>query len=192
MKHVFEGQVARVLIAPDADSIESQPLEEVEVTLEGFEGDRHSGLTYRTGGRTLYYPRGTVIRNSRQVSIVSVEELAEIAAGMNVPQVEPGWIGANLLLQSIPALTLLPPASRLFFARDAVLVVEGENLPCTTSGAAIQARYPDVPDLAQGFPKAGLHKRGVVAWVERPGVIRVGDTVRVEVPEQVLYPGTSG
>jgi hypothetical protein len=75
----------------------------------------------------------------------------------------------------------------LLFPQDAVLVVEGENLPCTTAGQAIQDQYPGVSGLTSGFPKAGMHKRGLVAWVERPGSIQEGDPVQVKIPEQVMY-----
>ncbi|MBN2305868.1 MAG: MOSC domain-containing protein [Anaerolineae bacterium] len=177
------------MIAPHKGSIRSERRDAVQVTLAGFDGDRHAGLTTLAGGRMTHYPRGVEVRNSRQVSILSVEELAEVAAAMNIPVVEPEWLGANLLLEGIPALTLLPPMTRLFFDQDATLVLMGENLPCTTAGDEIQVAYPDVPGLASRFPQAGLHKRGVVAWVERAGVIASGDGVRVEMPDQPPYPG---
>ncbi len=187
MKRTVTGTVAAVLVAPHSDDIVSVRQESVAVTLEGFAGDRHAGLTYRSGGRTPYYPRGTVIRNSRQVSLVSREELAEVARALGVPEVTAEALGANVLLAGIPALSLLPPATRLYFSGAAVLVVEGENLPCTTAGEAVQRCYPDVARLAVRFPEAALHKRGIVAWVERAGRITAGDTVRAEIPPQVLY-----
>lgn len=68
-----------------------------------------------------------------------------------------------------------------------LLVVEGENLPCTTAGAEVQKLYPDVARITSRFPDAAMHKRGIVAWVERAGTISAGDGVRVEVPEQIIY-----
>ncbi len=187
MKQTLLGQVARVMVAPDPDSLRSRALPQVRVTFAGFEGDRHAGLTMRSGGRTPHYPRGMEIRNTRQISLVSVEELDGIAAALNIPELLPEWLGANLLLRGIPRLSFLPPGTRLFFPQDAVLVVEGENHPCTTAGQSIQAAYPAIPKLASAFPKAGLHRRGLVGWVERPGVIAAGDSVRVHVPPQRLY-----
>ncbi|MCZ7542157.1 MAG: hypothetical protein M5R40_00830 [Anaerolineae bacterium] len=49
-------------------------------------------------------------------------------------------------------------------------------------GGVSGAPWPGEP-----VPQLAVHKRGVVGWVERPGVIRPGDRVRVEVPEQALY-----
>lgn len=187
MTQTVTGTVEAVLITPPGSAIVAQQLDSVEVTLEGFTGDRHSGWTYRAGGRTPHYPRGTEIRNSRQVSLVSVEELREVATALGVPQVTPEALGANLLLAGIPSLSHLPPSTRLYFPSDAVLVVEGENLPCTTAGEAVQQSYPDVARIAVRFPEAALHRRGIVAWVERAGRIAAGDTVRAEIPPQVIY-----
>ena len=183
----FEALIERVMLSAVPDRLESDRWEQVRVTLEGFEGDKHAGLTRRSDARTPYFKRGTIIRNSRQVTLVSLEELAEIAAAMNLPLIEPEWLGANLLLSGLPNLTFLPPSTRLFFPQEAVLVVEGENEPCRGPGNVIQNRYPDVPKLANKFPKAAVHKRGLLAWVERAGMIKTGDRVTIEVPTQVIY-----
>jgi MOSC domain-containing protein YiiM len=187
MTRTITGTVEAVLIAPDRDSLLAVRQPEVRVTFEGFEGDRHAGLTQPSGSRTSYYPRGVEIRNSRQVSILSEEELAEVAGALGIPQLKPEWLGANLLLSGIPSLTLLPPGTRVQFPQDAALVVTGENSPCTNTGQAIQDQNPTVRGLTTRFPQVAVHKRGIVAWVERPGKITHGDSVRVEVPDQIVY-----
>lgn len=187
MKRSITGTVEAVLFVPHGSEITAVRRASIEVTLEGVVGDRHAGLTLESGSRYPHYPRGTVIRNTRQVSLVSVEELAEVAAALGVPEVTAESLGANLLLGDIPALTRLPPGTRLYFPGDVTLVVEGENHPCTVAGSAVQRDYPDVERLTTRFPDAALGKRGVVAWVERTGRITAGDNVRVDVPQQVLY-----
>jgi len=92
----------------------------------------------------------------------------------------------NLLIDGIPNLTRLPPRARLFFASGAALLVTGENKPCTVAGKAIEQQVGQ-PGLADKFPKAALHRRGLTAAVERPGMIRVGDEVTAEVYEQIPY-----
>jgi hypothetical protein len=159
---------------------------QVMVNFAGCAGDRHAGITRKADSRTPHYPRGTEIRNDRQISIVSVEELDQIAAAMDLPEIKPEWLGANLLLQGIPDMTRLPPMTRLFFSTGAVLVVQAENLPCQNPGKVIQDFYHR-PDLQGLFPKAGLHLRGLVACVEKPGIIHENDPVDVEVPQQTLY-----
>jgi len=107
------GSVAAVLKAEGRDFV-SKPASELELTYEGIPGDFHLGLTRKSGGREPWYKRGTEMRNERQVSILSVEELAEISQAMSV-NVEPGWIGANLVLQGIDHLSYLPPRTLLMF-----------------------------------------------------------------------------
>jgi MOSC domain len=196
MAQMLEGRVVEVLIgrappqnalepklaSPDADYLVTTPVPKVRVILEGFEGDRHAGFTRQADNRTPFYPRGTVIGNSRQVSIVSVEELAEMAAALGVPRIEAAWLGANLVIEGVPRLSKLPAMLRLFFSEEATLQVTAENHPCVFPGKAIQRRYPEITGLAITFPKRALGLRGLVAWVERPGMISTGDTVRIEDP----------
>jgi len=178
----LSAQVVGVYVGLDPHSLVTTRTDEARVTWEGFAEDRHAGLTRLSDSRTPHYPRGTEIRNTRQVSLVSAEELAEIAAAMGLEAVPPEWLGANLLLTGIPRLTRLPAGVRLFFSGGAVLVSEGENLPCIAPGEVIQARYPSTPGLAPLFVKAAWGRRGIVAWVEKPGLIRVGDDVRLLQP----------
>jgi hypothetical protein len=170
----------------EGKAVGSTPHDALILTYSGIAGDRHEGLLRKAGPREPWYPRGTPMRNERQVSIVSVEELAEIAATLNIPHLDPTWIGANLLLSGIPNLTQLPPRTLLIFPSGATLRVDGDNDPCRKSGAAIAANVADRPDLQFAFVRAAKDKRGLVAWVEREGVIRAGDEVRVRTWRQVI------
>jgi hypothetical protein len=159
----------------------SAAVPELSLTFEGIPGDVHAGLTRRSGGREPWYPRGTVIRNERQVSILSVEELAEIGRGLALEPFRPEWIGANLVLDGVPALTQLPPRTQLMFPSGATIRIDGDNNPCRHAGRAIVRHVPDRPDLEFGFVKAAKGRRGLVGWVEREGVIRPGDPVSIRV-----------
>ena len=180
------GNTQGVYLGLDQASFVTTPQPQVTVTFAGFEGDRHAGMTRKADSRTPQYPRGAEIRNDRQVSIVSVEELLQIAEAMDLPEIRPEWLGANLLLLGIPGMTRLPPMTRLCFGAGAVLVVQAENMPCQNPGKIIQDTYSR-PGLQELFPKAGMHLRGLVACVERPGIILQDDPVNVEVPQQTLY-----
>lgn len=171
-------EVVGIGIADTPGRFETRALTQVVLTYAGLEGDRHAGLTMRSGARQKHVPRGTELRNSWQLSLVSVEELAEIARGLDVPSVRASTLGANLLLRGAPELTRLAPGSRLIFPSGAMLVVDGENEPCTKSGRAL-AESLNVPSVASRFVKIAWGKRGLVAWVERPGLLRVGDVVRL-------------
>lgn len=185
MGKMLTGKVEALLISPPDSYLPARTVDEVEVTWEGFVGDKHSGLTMRANSYQKRYPKGAEIRNVRQISIVSDEELAQIAASLGVPEVQAGWVGANLLVSGIPDLTQLPSGSRLYFEGGVGLVVEGENLPCATAGGSVQEQYPEREGIGRLFPKQAIGKRGLVSWVEKPGAIRVGESVQVRRAEDV-------
>ena len=111
------GVVQQLLRSPDRDSgLVKQTVGDFALTFSGIEGDCHSGLNRRSDSRMLkQYKRGTMVRNTRQVSILSVEELSDVATAMGIPEIKPEWVGANVVTSGIPDLTLLPPSSRLQF-----------------------------------------------------------------------------
>jgi MOSC domain-containing protein YiiM len=165
MKHALSARVIAVGVADAADSFVTRALNEAELTLEGLPGDRHFGLTMKAGVRQKHHPPGTVIRNARQLSIVSVEELREIGAEID-------WrkMGANLVLEGVEKLTQLRASSRLLFPSGAAVAIDSENKPCTKAGREV--------GMAD-FVKAAMGRRGLVGWVERTGVVRVGDEVAI-------------
>src|SRR5947209_15390160 len=115
MKTKLTGVVAGLYLGLHRNIIESSRVSGVQATFEGFEGDLHAGLTRLSDVRVPHYPRGSVIRNTRQFSMLSIEELAEIAQAMQIPEVLPEWVGVNLAMKGIANLTMLPPATRIFF-----------------------------------------------------------------------------
>lgn len=181
------GRVAWLgVVADRAASLRSQPVPEVALSFEGIDGESHSGLLRLSCARvTAQYPKGTPIRNSRQISIVSAEELAAIAAAMDLPALRPEWLGANLVVEGLPDLTLLPPSARLVFAGGAALVVDMENAPCQFPAREIEREHAG---RGAAFRRAAENRRGVTAWVEREGMVALGDTLRLHVPPQRPYP----
>ena len=167
--------------------LEKLPQDSIEVTLTGIVSDSHSGFTKPADSRNHEYPRGSEMRNDRQWSAVSPEELSIIAQLMGVPKIDPGWIGANLSLSGIPNLTNLPKGTKLIFPKDAVLLVEAENLPCVGPGKVIASKYPELGIKPSAFPKAAIGKRGLVGVVERQGTIMLKDVVLVKVYEPIIY-----
>jgi len=166
----------------------SEPMPILALTFAGVDGDRHAGLTRASGSREPWYPRGLTMRNERQLSIVSQEEMAEVAAGLGIPALPAEWIGANLLLSGIPNLTQLPPRSILMFPSGAAVRIDGDNGPCRLSGRSIAAQTGD-PKHEFAFVKAAENRRGLVGWVEREGTIAPGDAVKVRVWDQHAFPG---
>jgi len=169
-----------------ADSIQTTALDHAELVLGGLEGEAHGGLTRSSCNRVknLFDP-GTEIFNSRQLSVLSTEELDEIAATMTVPGLNPSWLGANLVLEGIPHLSLLPPSTRLQFESGATIVVSALNAPCRYPAEVIAATYPEQAKL---FIKAAFNKRGFTSFVERGGAVEIGMKASVFIPDQPPHP----
>lgn len=185
----IKGEVSMLLAALGGDFL-TESVTSLEMGYGGIGGDFHAGLTRKSGSREPWYPRGTEMRNERQLSIVAPDELAVAAAGMGIDRIEPGWIGANLVIDGIPLLSMLPPRTQLFFEGGVTLRIDGDNGPCRYAGAAIAKNFPDMDEttVALSFVKAAKRRRGVVAWVEKPGVIRQGEKVTAHIWEQWIYP----
>ena len=162
--------------------IHSVPLTEMALSFAGLEGEVHGGLTRASCSRvTAQYPKGTRIRNVRQLTIVSAEEMAEVAQVMGLATFEYPWVGASVVLEGIPDLTHLPPSSRLQGPDGVTLVVDMLNQPCQQVAATIAKAGQGA---AKGFRSAAKGRRGVTAWVEREGLVRLGDDMRLHVPDQ--------
>src|SRR5262249_28124756 len=118
------------LAAGVGDAIETRTVERLSLSLEGIAGDRHAGFVRPAHVRVPWHKRGTPIHNERQLSLVSAEELANIADALGLPAIEPEWLGANVLVTGIPRFSSIPRGTRLFFASGAVLAVTDQNIPC--------------------------------------------------------------
>jgi len=165
----------------------SEPLSAMELDFPGPPGEAHGGLTRPSCSRVLnLYPRDTVIRNTRQLSVLSVEEMAEIAAAMGLETLDPALIGASMVLAGIPDLSHLPPASRLLAESGACITVDLENAPCMLPARPIETRHPGV---GQRFKAAAKDRRGVTVWVEAAGRVVLGDRLRLFVPAQRPWAG---
>jgi len=169
------ARVRGLMVMQEGNSPVSTPQPSLEIIPEGIRGDSHAGLTRLS--------KGELIPNTRQVSIVSAEELAQVAQRLGLPEIEAQWIGANILVEGLPELSALPPGARLNFPGGAVMIVDQANTPCSSAGRSIQTHFPDRQDLPAAFPKAAVGKRGLLAWVQQSGMISLGDAVHVELPD---------
>jgi hypothetical protein len=182
------ARVAALYAAP-SDHFETRAVDELRLGFDGIAGDFHAGLTRRSGGREPWYPRGTEMRNERQLSVVAADELAIVAGRMGVAEIKPEWIGANLLIEGLPHLSMLPSGTLLFFKGGVTIKVDAQNGPCRIAGRSV-AENAGMADHEAGallFPKAAKRLRGLVAWVEKTGRITAGEEISVRVPEQWIY-----
>jgi len=166
-------------------SIRSVPAEALDLDFSGVPADRHAGLTRPSCSRvTSQHPRGTEIRNARQISMVSAEEMAEIAARMELDRLAPEWLGATVIVEGLPDFSHVPPSSRLQGPDGVTVVVDMENRPCSLPAREIEA---DHPGLGKRFKSAAQGRRGVTVWVERPGRLALGDVLRLHIPHQPVW-----
>jgi MOSC domain-containing protein YiiM len=173
--------------AGDSEDLSKEDRASVTVELDGFPGDRHRGFERVAWGAGDKDPEGTVRRNERQWSGVSVEELAIIERKMDLKEpLTAAALGANICVEGIPSFSQLPKSTRLLFPSGAALAVEECNPPCSDMGAQITAKYTARSgERAAGhlFASRAFGLRGVVGVVDVPGVIRAGDKVVVQMDE---------
>jgi hypothetical protein len=186
-KMPFKGKVEQLLQRPSRETgFEKAATGSLVLTLHGPADDCHTGETRLADSRTLpLYQRDTVIRNVRQLTLLAVEELADIAQRLEIPAIDPGWFGANIVVSGIPDFTLLPPSTRLQFSSGATIVVDMENYPCSQIAKVVERHHNGTQFKVV---EAAMHKRGVTAWVEREGAVKTGDTIKVICPPNRLYP----
>lgn len=164
------------------EALPSVACDRLDLGWGGPEGERHAGLTRASCSRVVsQHPRGTEIANVRQLSILSQEELDQIAADMGLDHLSPHYLGATLVVAGIADFSHVPPSSRLQAANGATLVIDMQNRPCVLPGREIEG---DLPGFGPSFKSAAKGRRGVTAWVERPGIVALQDRLRLHIPDQ--------
>lgn len=174
-------KVQQVALGSNGDGVCKTPCLHLDFDLQGIVGDRHAGFTKPADGRDGGVKRGEVIRNWRQWSAVSIEELDKIATTLNAGKIEPAWFGANITFSGYEGFTAIPKGSTIWFESGLILTVEGENAPCQGPGKIISSNIPHI--RAHEFPKAAKNLRGLVGVVYKPGRIVPGDEAIVRVYE---------
>ena len=167
--------------------ITAEPVEEMALSFAGFADEVHAGLTRPSCSRVVaQHAKGTEIRNVRQLSLVSAEEIAQVAAALGMERIDYAWLGASAVISGIADFTHLPPSSRLQGPDGVMLVIDMQNLPCQEPAVTMAKA---TGGQGKRFKMAAEGKRGVTAWVEREGVLRKGDRLRLHVPDQRAWAG---
>ena len=187
LKTAFTGTIRFIgRVADSTDNLRAEALEQADLTFDGIAGECHGGPTRPSCSRvTSQYPKGTDIRNVRQLSVLSQEEMDIVAAKIGLEVLDPKLLGASLIIEGIPDFTHVPPSSRLQFSSGATITVDMENRPCIFPAREIEA---DHTGHGKAFKDAAKGLRGVTAWVERPGSIALGDAVTLHIPDQPAWP----
>jgi hypothetical protein len=183
----YVGRVTWLGLNDDrATGLSNRAVEALDLQFSGPVGESRRGLTRASCSRVVsQYPRGTEIRNTRQLCLMSAEEVADIAAEMGVAALAPALMGVSVLLEGIPDFTHIPPSARLVSAAVSI-TVDMENRPCHLPAKGIEA---EMAGKGGRFKAAAKGRRGVTGWVERAGLLRLGDELRLHVPEQRAWEG---
>ncbi|CUH75563.1 Putative metal-sulfur cluster biosynthesis proteins YuaD [Tritonibacter multivorans] len=186
----FAGEIVWMGHVPAEAGITASPREAMELGFHGVTGERHAGENRPSCVRmTNLYDKGTEIRNVRQLTILAQEELDAIAAEMGMEALDPSYLGASLILRGIPDFTHVPPSARLQGPDGVTLTIDMENRPCIIPGREIEK---DHAGYGPKFKTAATNRRGVTAWVERPGSLKLGESLRLFVPDQRGWLGEAG
>jgi len=169
-----------------SDQLSKDEQSSIIVELDGVVGDRHRSYSRETWAGDKQ-PKGTVRRNERQWSAVSVEELAEIQEAMDLTEALTATaLGANLCFEGVAELSRLPKGTIMRFPSGAELMVAELNPPCLDMGtklAETMQTRSGAPLQNTTFSKASKLLRGVVGVVEVAGIINPGDEVEITLYE---------
>ncbi len=169
-----------------SDQLSKDEQSSIIVELDGVVGDRHRSYSRETWAGDKQ-PKGTVRRNERQWSAVSVEELAEIQEAMDLTEpLTATALGANLCFEGVAELSRLPKGTIMRFPSGAELMVAELNPPCLDMGtklAETMQTRSGAPLQNTTFSKASKLLRGVVGVVEVAGIINPGDDVEITLYE---------
>ena len=146
----------------------------------GVEGDAHRGATVQHRSRVRQDPTQP---NLRQVHLIHAELHDELsAAGF---QVAAGSMGENITTRGVRLLAL-PRGTQLSIGPQALVELTGLRNPCSQLDQ-IQQGLMDAT-LERDADDNLVRKAGVMAIVINGGVVRPGDSVRVELPAEPHEP----
>jgi MOSC domain-containing protein YiiM len=141
----------------------------------GVEGDAHGGGTVQHRSRVARDPTQP---NLRQVHLIHAELFDELARAGFV--VTAGQLGENVTTRGLDLLAL-PTGARLCLGSSAVVQVTGLRNPCPQLDAFQPGLMAAV--LARDEQGQLVRKAGVLGIVSAGGLVRPGDSIRVELPE---------
>ncbi|MGB5869944.1 MAG: MOSC domain-containing protein [Albidovulum sp.] len=173
--------------AAAAKLLSASSVTKLDLGFAGIAGEAHEGVTRRSCSRVSgQFPEGTEIRNTRQLTILSAEEIEAMAALMGLEALDPSLLGANMVVRGIPDFTHVPPASRLQSAAGTSIAIDRINLPCLYPAKAVEQAHHG---FGKAFKPAANGRRGVTAWIEREGPVQIGDKLRLHIPNQRPWQG---
>lgn len=166
-----------IAVARNDAHVFSKPARDAIELREGFgiEGDAHAGSTVQHLSRIAVDPTAP---NLRQVHLIHAELHDELQTrGFTLA---PGAMGENIVTRGIDLLGLAT-GTVLHLGADAAIQVTGLRNPCAQLDKLQRGLLAAVldRDAAGGL----VRKSGIMAIVRKSGLVRPGDTIRIEAPQ---------
>lgn len=179
----FEGQIGEVLSVSrnSTHSFSKQTFETINLlTGLGVEGDAHMGKTVKHRSRVAQNPDQP---NLRQVHFIHSELFDELQDGGF--HVEPGQLGENITTRGIDLLGF-PTGTKLYIGEIAVVEITGLRNPC----AQIDHFQTGLLRAVLDHDDKGnlIRKAGVMGIVLIGGEVRIGDSIRISLPDEPYHP----
>ena len=146
---------------------------------EGVEGDAHRGQTVQHLYRVRQDPTQP---NLCQLHLLAGEMLDELR--IKGFAVGPGDLGENVLTDGIDLLAL-PLGTRLHLGDEAAVEVTGLRTPCSQIDGflpGLQQHLWGARETSLSGRSARTRRAGIMSIVLRGGLVRSGDSLRVELP----------
>lgn len=160
----------------------SKPAQSSIELLEGIgvDGDVHAGRSVKHRSRVA---RDASQPNLRQVHLIHAELFDDLlSAGY---EVRPGQMGENVTTRGVDLLGL-PTATRLHLGGTAIVEVTGLRNPCVQIDNFRNGLLKQV--LGRDDDGNVVRLAGVMGVVRAGGIVRPGDKIKVDLPEQPHRP----
>jgi MOSC domain-containing protein YiiM len=146
----------------------------------GVEGDAHQGVTVKHRSRVALDPTQP---NLRQVHLIHSELHDELKEkGFNIAA---GQMGENITTEGV-ALLDLPRHTLLHIGENAVVEVTGLRNPCNQLNCIQEGLMQAVLDKDENNNL--IRKAGIMSIVIKSGIVKTGDSVRIELPSLPYLP----
>lgn len=142
----------------------------------GVEGDAHAGETVKHRSR---FVKDKFIPNLRQVHLIHNELFIELS--QKGFEVKAGELGENITTENIDLLAL-PKDTILKIGDSAEIKITGLRNPCKQIDKFQNGLMQAVLDKNEGGEI--IRKTGVMAIVKQSGIIKVGDLIKIELPNE--------
>jgi MOSC domain-containing protein YiiM len=142
----------------------------------GVEGDAHCGALVRHRYRVRRDPTQP---NLCQVHLLHAELFEELSSrGL---EIAPGEMGENITIRGVDVLSL-PAGTLLKLGEEAVVEVTGLRSPCEQ----MNKLKAGLMQAVVGKDAAGnvVRKAGIMGIVRSGGVVKPGDSIRLQLPER--------